>query len=117
MMDISREDWDGFFDAFSQEHQSRIVTIDTHGPDNGIKREFNRKPLEGITVSLKGHAAVITIIVQDEGGTHALHTVSAPQRLRVERTQEGQTETLQIEHTDGAATIIRLDRTEVPQAV
>ena len=117
MIDVSRKDWDGFLDAFSRQHQGRIVTIGTQMPGTGFKRDFDKTPLEGITVNLKSNEPVITIIVRNEEGGHALHTVSTPQRLRVEHDTQGLAKTLHIEGAEGATTIMRLDRTEVPEAV
>jgi hypothetical protein len=114
---IPPDEWSAFFDTLSREHQSRIVTVVTQGPNPNDQLESHDVPLEGITVSLMGNEEVITIVVREETRTHVLHTASAPLHVRLEHTAEGLAKTLQIETAYGTTTLVRFRSASVPETV
>ena len=117
MMDIGPDEWSGFFDTLSREHQNQIVTVESQGPDTGEQFESHDVPLEGVTISLKGNEEVISIIVREETRTHVLHTIPDPLHVRLERNAEGVAKTLQIESARGTTIVIRFRPVTIPETI
>ena len=117
MTDIPPDEWSTFFEELSREHQSRIVTVESLGPETGEQLESHDVPLEGIVVSLKGDEEVISIVVRQDSRSHVLHTTAAPLHVRIERTPEGMAKTLHIESAHGSTTVVRFRPVVVPETI
>jgi hypothetical protein len=68
MREIPRDEWAGFLDSFSRQHEGWLVSLEVLGAEIGAQVEAQGLPLEGITAELKGgNEDAVTIIL---GGAH-----------------------------------------------
>jgi len=110
---ISRDEWPAFFDSFSLRHQGWLVTVEVFGSDIGAQVEARELPLQGITAELKREGEnAISIIVGDTQEHHVTHTIAAPTRVILKRTEEGADEAIEIESA-ARTTLVRF-RSAVP---
>jgi hypothetical protein len=114
MMAIAPDRWSDLFDDLSRRNRGRIASIETYEPDGEGWVESHDVPFEGISISLDGDREVVSVVVQQDGRTHVLHTMAAPVWVGLEETEEEQVKTLQIESADGHATVIRFRPVTVP---
>jgi hypothetical protein len=111
--DISRDEWAAFFDSFSLRHQGWLVTVEVFGSDIGAQVEARELPLQGITAELKREGEdAISIIVGDTPEQHVTHTIGAPARVILKRSEEGADEAIEIESA-ARTTLVRF-RSAVP---
>jgi hypothetical protein len=111
--DISRDEWAAFFDSFSLRHQGWLVTVEVFSSDIGAQVEARELPLQGITAELKREGEdAISIIVGESPEQHVTHTIIAPARVILKRTEEGADEAIEIESA-GRTTLVRF-RSAVP---
>lgn len=116
--EIQREEWSNFFDSFSREHTGWLATIEVIGTDVGAQEEANDLPLVGITADLKGTGEnSISIIVGEAADDHITHTISEPTSVRFEKAEGSSEESLQIETAGGAATLLRLRASGLPERI
>lgn len=109
--DISREQWHGFCDEFSREHQGWLVTLATADPmlDAVAGAVATRVlahdlPLRGITVEESDGGAAV-VVVTGIGTAHLAHRVEAVSRISFDQTAGGAHRGLVI---DGAREKVRL---------
>jgi hypothetical protein len=115
--EIARDEWDAFFDSFSLQHRGWLVTVEVSGPDIGAQIEARELPLQGITAELKGGGEErVVILVGDTPEQHVAHTIFAPTRLMVKRTEEGADEAIEIESADMKA-LVRFRSAVPPEMV
>lgn len=109
MRDVPRSEWREFLETFSRQHEGWLVTIEVIGAEIGAQIEAEEKPLEGITVELKGEDRdSISIAVGMTPVERVEHNIMSPTRVRVEQSESGTDMTLQIESQDRATTLLRL---------
>jgi hypothetical protein len=105
--EIAHDDWTSFFDAFSNRHQGRLVTIEVFGSDIGAQVEAHALPLQGITAeSSRSNGDLISIIAGDTPDNHMTHTIAAPTLVALKQTEQGADEAIEIESED-RATLVR----------
>jgi hypothetical protein len=118
MREIPREEWTGFMDSFSRQHEGWLVTVEVMGREIGAQVEAEGKPLEGITAELKdGGDALISITVGMTPEEHVTHNITGPTHVRIEQSENGADMALQIESSDGEATLVRLRSAMLPELV
>jgi hypothetical protein len=118
MREIPRDEWAGFLDSFSRQHEGWLVTVEVLGTEIGAQVEAEGKPLEGITADLKaGGEDVITIILGGGPRGRVTHNVTQPAHVRIEQTEGGADMTLQIESGGGVTTLVRLRSAMLPEMV
>ena len=116
--EIPRDEWSAFFDSFSRQHEGWLATVEVFGDDLGAQVEARELRLEGITADLKGsNEDAISIMVGETPDDHVTHTITAPSHVRLEQTQEGANEALQIESASGATTLLRFRSAVLPEMV
>jgi hypothetical protein len=116
--EIPREEWIEFFDGFSRQHEGWLVTVEVLGSELGAQVEARELRLEGITADLKGDDEdTISIMVGETPDDHVTHTITAPSHVRLEQTQEGANEALQIESGDRVTTLLRFRSAVLPEMV
>src|SRR5919202_6292676 len=99
--EIPREEWTKFFDAFSRQHEGWLATVEVLGTDLGAQEEARELPLVGVTADLKGTGKdSISIIVGESTDDHITHTIAEPTHVRLEKTETGADEALEIESAD-----------------
>ena len=107
--EISRREWPAFFDAFSRRHASWLVTVEICSPEIGAQVEADSLTFEGVSADLRVGADRIAIALGELPGSRLTHVISAPTRVRLERTDLDLStlETLEIESESGATTLVR----------
>jgi hypothetical protein len=108
MRDIPREEWKEFLETFSRQHEGWLVTIEVVGAETGAQIEAEEKPLDSITVELKGGGGdSISIAVGITPVERVEHSIMSPTHVRVEQAESGADMTLQVESQDRATTLLR----------
>ena len=106
--EISRDEWEGFLDSFSRQHEGWLATLEVLSTDIGAQQEAHDLPLEGITATSKNtEPRAIAISLGNTPEDHVTHTISEPTRIWLERTVEGANAALEIESADGVKTLLR----------
>src|SRR5437764_2122926 len=116
--EIPREEWNAFFEVFSKQHEGWLATVEVLGRDIGAQEEAHELPLVGITADSKGgDADAVSIIVGKAAEDHITHTITQPAHVRLEQTESGADEALQIEGVDGVTTLLRFRFAMLPELV
>lgn len=107
-IEIDREDWRGFFEAFARKHEGNPVTVELLAGRLGDQIEIENMPLRGISVEHDGIDR-LQISVADETGRHLTHAIDSPSHVWLKQAEGGaeEEEVLEIQSTD-ATTLVRL---------
>lgn len=107
--EIPRQEWIEFLDEFTREHQGRQVDMEVLGSDIGAQTEAHDMPLQGVSADVrKAGEHDVSIVVGDEQNPPLTHIVPQARHLRIERTDTGNDDTLEIEAADGSKTLLHL---------
>ena len=106
-IEISRKDWAETLDAFTLMHEGWLVSVDVLSPDIGAQPAILNLPLLGLTADPVDRGDTVSISVARSAVDHVTHVVRAPNRMWIERTDEGADTALEIEAVDGSKTILR----------
>src|SRR3954462_1851285 len=118
MREIPREEWTGFMDSFSRQHEGWLVTVEVLGREIGAQVEAEGKPLEGITAELKdGSEDLISITVGVTPKERVTHNITGPTHVRIEQSENGADMALQIQSSEGETTLVRLRSAMLPELV
>jgi hypothetical protein len=120
--DIIHEQWQAFFNDFSQLHQGERINVETMGEGTfGVKSRLCHLPLVSIVLAQpqmeQGNLDEwIEVIARDPSQSHATHSITHPIRVRLAE-ENGQAVALQIEADNGSITMIRFEppRENMPQ--
>lgn len=100
------EDWIGFFDSFSRQHEGWLASIEiTLGKDKTT--ELRDRPLEGISCDHLSARDKIYLSFEGGDGEHLTHPVRNPMKVVFRRDLEGAHEGIDINSADGSVTSIR----------
>lgn len=113
--EIPRAEWTTTLDAFSAAHDGWLISVDV-SPAATAGREITDLPLAGITFEPAGSGTII-IAAGRSGRDHIDHTISAPVRVSVERTDMGAEAALYVASADGTETVLRLRTPVLPETV
>ena len=114
--EIPRDDWSRVLAEFSATHDGWLVSLDILSPDIGAQPDIIDLPLVGVTFE-DIRAGTMTISAGRSAVPEITHTIQAPSRIWVERTDAGADAALAIESADGAKTILRLRTAALPETV
>lgn len=112
--DITHEQWQAFFNDFSQLHQGEHIHVETMGEGTfGVKSRLCDLPLVSIVLT---HPQAeqgepnewIEVIALESSASHASHSITHPSRVRLAE-ENGFTIALQIEADNGSVTMIRFE--------
>ena len=115
---IFYEQWQPFFNDFTQLHQGKHVNVETMGDvgdgDFGVKSRWCDLPLAGIVCGhpQSGEDEWIEVIARDSRDspdTHATYSIVKPSKVRLAEEENGQAIALEIESADGIVTMIRFE--------
>lgn len=106
--EIPRHRWGPFFDVFSRRHRDWTAYLEVLGAEFGAQIEASELALVGITADLKDGESAISVMLGDEPGDNITHTITAPARVMLERTEStwGGAEVLEIESGDGSKVLL-----------
>ena len=112
--EIPRHEWNNFFDSFSHQHDGWLATLEVLGSDVGAQEEAHELPLEGVSVASETKTAKsITISLGRTAEDHISHTITKPEHVWLEKTDDGADAALEIESEDEPKTLLRF-RSPVP---
>jgi hypothetical protein len=114
--EIPRADWVRVMAEFSATHDGWLVSLDILSSDIGAQPDIIDLPLVGVTFE-DLHDGTLTISAGRSAVAEITHSIQAPRRLWVERTDAGADAALAIESADGATTILRLRTAALPETV
>lgn len=103
--EIPRSDWSDFFDSFSREHAGWLLTMEVMGNDVGAQVEARELPLVGVSADPRENT--IWVALGKEPDDHITHGVHKVTHVRLEQTDEGADQALQIESEAGVTTLLR----------
>ena len=109
--DISCDQWQSFFNDFTQLHHDEHVNVETIGwGDHGVHSRLCDLPLLGIVSALpkSGQEEWIEVIARGASGAPTTHAIAMPSRVCVAE-EHGDAVALQVESADGSVTMIRFE--------
>jgi len=109
--------WSQALEEFSAVHEGWLVSMDILAPTLGAQREVHDLPLVGVVAEPRTGGGTITISAAKPETGQITHTIHAPTRVRIERTNEGADVAMQIESAEGTTTILRLKTPALPETV
>jgi hypothetical protein len=112
--EVPRGEWRDFFDAFSKRHRGWLVSVEIMGADIGAQTEARDLPLQGITWDPHG---ALSILLGEGGANHVTHLITTPTDVKVQLTEEGGDQTVQIQAQDGVTTLVRFRSAMLPEMV
>jgi hypothetical protein len=115
--EIPRDEWAAFFDSFSRQHEGWLATVEVLGKEIGAQVEARELALRGITAELKGDEDTISIILGETPKDHITHIITGPSHVRLEQTESGAHEALQIESASGVTTLLCFRSAVLPEMV
>jgi hypothetical protein len=115
-LEIARVDWPKALNEFSAMHEGWLVSLDILSADFGAQPEIADVPLLGITFEPEARG-VITIAAARSLVDHVTHSVRAPTRIWIERTDAGADAALQVESADGMRAVLRFKTAALPETV
>ena len=115
--EVPRTEWTVFFDSFSREHEVLRITLEVFGLDIGDQIEERELALEGVTAELSDAGDKIEIMIGAKPDAHITHTITAPNQVSLEQTDEGADVALAIKAADGETTLLRFCSAMLPETV
>ncbi len=116
--EISRSEWPEFFDSFSRQHEGWLVTLEILGSEIGAQVEERELPFGGIVDEwdeVQGNE--IAIMIGAKPDDHITHSISRPEQVSVEQTDEGADVALAIKSADGITALLRFRSPMLPEMV
>lgn len=112
--EITRGEWEPFFQQFSQDHQEWLVYVAGESHCNTASHEANGLPFQALTLHLDHTDEVLSILVRkaDVAQEHVYLSIPQPCRVMVEKA--GADVKLLIDSTEGSSTIIRFRQVATP---
>jgi hypothetical protein len=105
--EIPREEWSGYFDAFSRDLPDLVATVEVLGDEIGAEIETERSRLTALTYDGKDDILVIGLDSADDAVAEDVeHIVYGPRRIAVAE-KDGETD-FEIEDGEGTRTVLRL---------
>ncbi len=116
VQEISRKEWTAFCNSFSQQHQGWLVSLEVVSDDLGVIARY--LPLEDIRVDKRaGSKDILSIRVGKTPDKCLSHIVIAPAQIKLEQTEKGAHQALEIQSATGATTLLRFRTTALPEMI
>lgn len=116
--EIPRDEWREFFDRFSRQHEGWLATLEILSSEIGAQVEERELAFEGIVDEwdeIQGNA--IMIMVGATPDDHVTHSISHPEQVSLEQTDEGADAALAIKSLDGTTALLRFRSPMLPEMV
>ena len=115
--EISRDDWNTFFEGFSKAHRGWLVTLEALGAQ-GMRARARQLPLKSIVADLDTEEGDRLAIVLGGGPDKQVkHFISSPSRVEVQLTDEGVQKALLIESAKGITTQLQFRSVVLPEVM
>ena len=112
--EIPRQEWNSFFDSFSRQHEGWLATLEVFGSEVGAQEEAHELPLEGLSLASEAEKSEsIAINMGKTPEAHINHTITKPEHVWLEKTDDGADAALEIEWANHSKTLLRF-RSPVP---
>lgn len=115
--EVKRNEWPGFFDSFSKQHEGWLATLEVHEDDVDAQAEAVELPFEGISLDEKGRSESLVINLGRTAVDHVSYTVEQPDHVWLTKTAEGADDSLEIEQPDERKTLLRFRSPMLPEFV
>ena len=116
IVEIPPEDWIGFFDSFSRQHEGWLASIEiTLGKEK--RTELRDRPLQGISCDHLSARDEIYLSFEGGDGKHLTHPVRNPMKAVFRRDLEGAHEGIDINSADGSLTSLRFRIAAKPETL
>ena len=113
--EIPQNEWPGFFDNLSRQHEGSLATLEVFGSEFGAQVEERGLPFEGIVAEWNEvHGNRIAIMVGGKLDHHLTHNISQPTHVIMEQLVEGANATLAIMSEDGVTALLRFRSPTLP---
>ena len=115
---IPQNEWTEFFDTFSRQHESWLITLEVLSKQIGAQIEERELAFEGISVEWdEMHDNTISIMAGARPDRHITHKVCHPREVDLEQTDEGADVALAIKSADGTTALLRFRTPTLPEHV
>jgi putative phosphoribosyl transferase len=116
IVEIPPEDWIGFFDSFSRQHEGWLASIEiTLGKEK--RTALRDRPLDGISCDHLSVRDEIYLSFEGGAGEHLTHPVRNPMKVVFRRDLEGAHEGIDINSADGSLTSVRFRSAAKPETL
>ena len=114
VQEIPREQWSGFFDSFSRQHEGWLARVELLEASSGAQR--GALSFEGISLNASHHdAQSIVVSLATSPVEHVTHIIDHPKRVWVQQNDERAQASLEIESEDEARTLLRFHSPMLPE--
>ena len=112
--EITRREWEAFFQQFTRDHQEWSVDVAGQGKGTKPSHEANGLPFEALALHLDHTDEVLSILVRkdDVAQEHVYLSIPRPRRVMIEET--GSDVRLHVDSMEGSSAIIRFRRVATP---
>jgi hypothetical protein len=108
--EIPKDQWSEFCDSFSELHQGWLASVQVQGAKPGRHFEAKSLPFRGLSYDTKGGDKNQLSIFMDQTAENDLtHTVDFPTHIRLDQSERGVDQGLEVESNDGTKTIVRFE--------
>lgn len=108
---MHRDEWVAYLDGFSTKNKGRLARVELFDK-RGAQDEANHLPLDRISIEMQGaDAPRVEILLTDSAGSdvrHFTYAVDHVQRVTPSAGASGQENEIEIEDSQGALTILRI---------
>lgn len=115
--EIPRDEWQGFLDDFSRQHEGESVTVEVLAGEMGDQIIVKEWPLKGITYD--GESSIypaISVIAGDERPARDLnHVIASPTKLLIAESDDGAPQGIKIESESDPPTLVSFHGAASPE--
>lgn len=116
-VEISRNDWQPFFDDFSRQHHGETVNVEVLDDRDGRQAVAAQLPLLGVTADPKNsEGCMIEIMAGDQAGRTINHDIRRPSHVRVAQADDGKDLAVEITADGSPTTLLSFGEVEWPPA-
>jgi Family of unknown function (DUF5335) len=115
--EVTRNEWNSFFNIFSKQHEGWLATLEVFGDEIGAQTEAVELPFEGISLNSEDKTESLVINFGKPSADHVSHTVERPSHVWLRETDEGAHDSLEIEEEGNQKTLLRFRSPVLPELV
>jgi hypothetical protein len=115
--EVSRSEWNNFFDSFSKQHEGWLATLEILADEVGAQAEAVELPFEGISLNDDDEPESVVISFGKTAQDHVSHTIEHPRHIWLRETSEGAHDSLEIEEEGNQKTLLRFRSPVRPEFV
>lgn len=112
--EIPREQWNGFFDSFSRQHEGWLASLELLEGSTGS--QHGALSFEGISLNSNNGESIVISLAKSPA-EHVTHMIDRPKSVRLRRTEDGANASLEIEAEDAVRTSLRFKSPMLPELV